>query len=479
MLKPRSTVEVSEILKYCNSRRLAVVPQGGNTGLVGGSVPIFDEVVVSMSAFNQVRSFDPISGIFICDAGVILEHADLYLRERGHIFPLDLGAKGSCHVGGNVATNAGGLRLLRYGSLHGTVLGVEAVLPDGTIVDDLSTLRKNNTGYDMKQLFIGSEGTIGIITGISIQCPLKPTAVNVAYCGVQSFELACKAFVKTKQQLSEILSAFELMDGNSQDMVHTVYGKKNPLAERYPFYILIETSGSNNDHDMAKLEALLEDLITSQIISDGVQAQSETDIKTFWSWREGIPEASLHWGGVYKYDISLPLSEFYGLVDAAKERCVKAGLLTYKPDSPIIDAIGYGHMGDGNLHLNIAVRTYQDRIEHVLEPFVYEWTQSRRGSISAEHGLGFQKRAYVGYTRGPEILKLMRDVKKHYDPVLPPPNLFSFFFSSFFSLLPFYPFTLNCIFFFFFLFFRPNPSTRFHFFFKKKKIVVCANAPFL
>ncbi|KAF8425549.1 hypothetical protein EV426DRAFT_595605 [Tirmania nivea] len=416
VLKPRTTPEVSQILSYCNSRSLAVVPQGGNTGLVGGSVPVFDEIVISMNNSNRIRSFDPVSGILVCDAGVVLEVADQYLRERGHIFPLDLGAKGSCHVGGNVATNAGGLRLLRYGSLHGTVLGVEAVLPDGRIVNDLSTLRKNNTGYDLKQLFIGSEGTIGLITAISIQCPQKPIAQNVAFFGLQSFDHVCQAFVKTKQQLSEILSAFELMDGNSQDLVAKVTGKKHPLESKCPFYVLIETSGSNNDHDVAKLDALLEDLMASEVVSDGTQANNETEFKSLWSWREGVPECLGHWGGVYKYDVSIPLAEFYDLVTATKKRCIEAGILGDGSEHPVVDVVGFGHMGDSNLHLNVPVRAYDKKVEQVLEPFVYEWIQERKGSISAEHGLGLAKKAYVGYSREPAMLKLMRDIKKQYDP---------------------------------------------------------------
>lgn len=249
VLKPENPEEVSKILKYCNDNSLAVVPQGGNSGLVGGSVPIFDEIVISTGRMNRIRSFDETSGALVVDAGCVLEVVDNYLAERSHIFPLDLGAKGSCHIGGNVATNAGGLRLLRYGSLHGNVLGIEAVLPDGTIVDDLSKLRKNNTGYDLKQLFIGSEGTIGIITAVSILCPQRPKATNVAFFGLESFEKVQRAFREAKSQLSEILSAFELMDSPSQNLVYQVTGNKPPLEHEFPFYCLIETSGSNKEHD--------------------------------------------------------------------------------------------------------------------------------------------------------------------------------------------------------------------------------------
>ncbi|KAG8416579.1 D-lactate ferricytochrome c oxidoreductase [Metarhizium acridum] len=273
VLKPGSTEEVSKILRYCNENMLAVVPQGGNTGLVGGSIPVFDEIVISMGRMNTIHSFDEMSGSLVLDAGCILEVADQHVAERGYIFPLDLGAKGSCHVGGNVSTNAGGLRLLRYGSLHGSVLGIEAVLPDGTIMNDMCTLRKNNTGYDLKQLFIGAEGTLGIITKLVVQCAQRSPAVNVALFGIESYEKAQKAFREAKLQLSEILSAFELMDGTSQRIVHQVRGGTKPLENDYPFYCLIETSGSNSEHDYEKLEKFLEDVMSNEVIADGVVAQ--------------------------------------------------------------------------------------------------------------------------------------------------------------------------------------------------------------
>jgi FAD/FMN-containing dehydrogenase len=417
VLKPGSTEEVSKILKYCNDNLLAVVPQGGNSGLVGGSVPVFDEIVIQMGRMNKIRSFDEVSGTLVADAGCILETTDNYLADRGHIYPLDLGAKGSCHIGGNLATNAGGLRLLRYGSLHGTVLGIEAVLPDGTIVDDLSKLRKNNTGYDLKQLFIGAEGTIGIITALSIQCPQRSKAVNVAFFGLESFEKVQKAFIEAKGQLGEILSAFELMDQNSQKMVKEFTNNKAPLEEEHPFYCLIETSGSNAEHDNEKLEKFLEDVMEREIVLDGVVAQDETQIKALWGWREGIPEASGHYGGVYKYDVSIPLAEMYDLVDETRVKMAEAGLIGDDESHPVKDVVGYGHMGDSNLHLNVAVRRYDKSVEKALEPFVYEWIQKRQGSISAEHGLGLAKKNYIGYSRSDTMIKLMKQIKNLYDPV--------------------------------------------------------------
>lgn len=417
VLKPGSTEEVSEVLRYCNENLLAVVPQGGNTGLVGGSVPVFDEIVINMSRMNAIHSFDEISGALVLDAGCILEVADHYVAEKGHIFPLDLGAKGSCHVGGNVSTNAGGLRLLRYGSLHGSVLGMEAVLPDGTILNDMCTLRKNNTGYDLKQLLIGAEGTLGIITKLVIQCAQRSSAVNVALFGLESYEKAQRAFKEAKGQLSEILSAFELMDGTSQRLVHQVRGGSKPLEGDHPFYCLVETSGSNSEHDYEKLEKFLEDVMSNEVIADGVVAQDATQIKNLWSWREGITECIGLWGGTYKYDVSIPLSEMYSIVPDVKARLSEAGLLGETDSYPVVDVVGYGHMGDSNLHLNIAVRRYDKEVERVLEPYVYEWIEKRQGSISAEHGLGLAKKNYIGYSRNDTMLRLMKQIKALYDPV--------------------------------------------------------------
>jgi FAD/FMN-containing dehydrogenase len=417
VLKPQSTDEVSRVMKYCNDRKLAVVPQGGNTGLVGGSTPVFDEIVLNTSRMNKIRSFDDTSGVLVADAGVILEVADQYLAEREHLFPLDLGAKGSCHVGGNVATNAGGLRLLRYGSLHGNVLGVEAVLADGTVVDSLSTLRKNNTGYDLKQLFVGSEGSIGVVTGVSVLCPPRPKAVNVAYFGVESYEQLCRAYKEAKGMLSEILSAFELMDGRTQQLVHKTSGNKYPLEGEYPFYCLVETSGSNEEHDMAKLEAFLEHIMGEGIVADGVLAQDETQFQALWRWRDGITEALNHVGGTYKYDVSIPLPELYQLVDDCRERLTQMGLVGDDDSFPVQAVVGYGHMGDSNLHLNVSVRQYNKDVEKAIEPWVYEWIQKRKGSISAEHGLGLAKKEFIGYSQNETMVKLMKQLKDLYDPV--------------------------------------------------------------
>lgn len=417
VLRPRSTEEVSKILKYCNDRRLAVVPQGGNTGLVGGGVPLFDEIILSTQLMNKVTKVDSISGIVSCQAGCVLEKLDNYLMDKGFMMPLDLGAKGSCHIGGNLATNAGGLRLLRYGSLHGTVLGVEAVLADGTVLSDMRSLRKDNTGYDLKQLFIGSEGTLGIITSCSILTPPRPKSSIAAMLSLDSFEKIPELFVAAKSRLSEILSAFEFFDNESLKLVRKHLDHvKIPLDDQSTgddkFYVLIETSGSNEEHDNEKLLTFLENMMDKNIATDCVISQDSTRFASMWAVREGIPEACSKSGAVYKYDISIPVPRLYEIVNLMRDRLKQKGLLGTKVNS----VIGYGHVGDGNLHLNISAKKFDDEVTDVIEPFVYEWTNSAGGSISAEHGLGQMKRDYISYSKNDALVSVMKSLKTTFDP---------------------------------------------------------------
>lgn len=231
-LRPGSTEEVSKVLAYCNAQRIAVVPQGGNTGLVGGSVPLKDELVLSLARMNDVVFLDEHAGNIICQAGCVLETLQDYVYARGYTMPLDLGAKGSCQIGGNIATNAGGLRFLRYGSLHGSVLGLEVVLADGTVLDNLTALRKDNTGYDLKQLFIGSEGTLGIVTAAAIALPRASASVQLAFLGCETYEAVLRTFAAAKKDLGEVLSAVEFLDRESFELVMS---QKDHLGVRAPF----------------------------------------------------------------------------------------------------------------------------------------------------------------------------------------------------------------------------------------------------
>lgn len=419
MLQPRTSEEVSQILKYCNSRCLAVVPQGGNTGLVGGSVPAFDEVIVSISHMNKIISFDKVSGILVCEAGCILENLIAFLDNQGFVMPLDLGAKGSCQIGGNVSTNAGGLRLLRYGSLHGNVLGLEVVLANGTVLDMLGTLRKDNTGYDLKHLFIGSEGSLGIVTKVSILTPPKLSSVNVCFLACKDYASCLKLLLEAKRKLGEILSAFEFLDQCAMDLVlQHLEGVRNPFpSSMHNFYVLIETTGSSESYDREKLDAFLLHSMENDLISDGVVAQDITQASSCWHIREGIPEALMKAGGVYKYDLSIPVEKMYDLVEEMRVRLDASAKV-----------VSYGHLGDGNLHLNISTPQYDDNILSQIEPFVYEWTSKHKGSISAEHGLGLMKANKIHYTKSPEAVQLMANIKKQLDPsgilnpykVLPP-----------------------------------------------------------
>lgn len=419
VLKPKTTEQVSAILKYCNERNLPVVPQGGNTGLVGGSVPVYDEIVLSTSSMSNVISFDEVSGILVCEAGCILENLDNYVAKHGYMMPLDLAAKGTCQIGGNVAANAGGLRLLRYGSLHGTVLGVEAVLADGTVIDCLSTMRKDNTGYDLKQLFIGSEGTLGVVTKVSILTPPRSSSRNVALLACEDFEAVQKSFVEAKKKLGEVLSAVEFMDRQSLDMVLSQQDwVKDPLETPSPFYVLIETSGSNADHDMEKLEAYLEDVMGSGVVVDGTVAQDAAQAQKLFMIREDVSMSLSSRGYVYKYDISLPMDQYYKIVEEVREKMKPLGA----------EVVGFGHMGDCNLHLNISTLEYDEKVFNALEPYVFEWTSKYRGSISSEHGIGTHKPSFLHLSKSDNAIKLMRQMKAMMDPkgilnpykVLPP-----------------------------------------------------------
>ncbi|KAJ0405670.1 hypothetical protein ATCC90586_004473 [Pythium insidiosum] len=407
VLRPKTTAQVSAILRHCHARRLPVVPQGGNTGLVGGSVPVHDEIVLSLGAMNQVVSFDEVSGILVAEAGCVLEALDNHVARHGYMMPLDLGAKGTCQLGGNVASNAGGLRLLRYGSLHGTVLGVEAVLADGTVVDCLSTMRKDNTGYDLKQLFIGSEGTLGVVTKVSILTPPRAASVNVALLGCEDFAAVQRAFVAAKRDLGEVLSAVEFMDREALDMVLRQQPQsKDPLEAPCPYYVLLETAGSNAAHDMDKLEAYLERAMDDGLVVDGTVAQDAQQARKLFLLREDITLALSARGFVYKYDISLPIAHYYEIVEQTRARLAPLGA----------DVVAFGHLGDCNLHLNVSTPAYDARVFQALEPFVFEWTANVRGSISAEHGIGLHKPAFLHLSKSASAIELMRRMKQLLDP---------------------------------------------------------------
>ncbi|XP_030382519.1 D-2-hydroxyglutarate dehydrogenase, mitochondrial [Scaptodrosophila lebanonensis] len=406
VLKPGSTAEVSAILRHCNERKLAVCPQGGNTGLVGGSVPICDEIVLSMQRLNKVISVDEVTGIAVVEAGCILENFDQRAREVGLTVPIDLGAKASCHIGGNVSTNAGGVRVVRYGNLHGSVLGVEAVLANGQVLDLMSDFKKDNTGYHMKHLFIGSEGTLGVVTKLAMLCPHTSKAVNVAFLGLNSFEDVLKTFVSAKRNLGEILSSCELIDERALNTALDQFKFLNSPISGYPFYMLIETLGSNSMHDEEKMNEFIQEGMSKGEIQDGTITAEPGKVQELWKIREMVPLGLIEKSFCFKYDISLPLRDFYNIVNVMRERC-----------GPLATVVcGYGHLGDSNLHLNISCEKFNDKIYKCVEPFVYEYTAKLKGSISAEHGIGFLKKDYLKYSKNAVAISWMRDMKNMFDP---------------------------------------------------------------
>ncbi|KAJ3654795.1 hypothetical protein Zmor_013958 [Zophobas morio] len=405
VLKPKTTEEVSKILSYCNNNRLAVCPQGGNTGVVGGATPVFDEIIVSTELMNKVINLDEKSGVLTCEAGCILQNMDEFLQQKNLIFPLDLGAKGSCHIGGNVSTNAGGLRLLKYGNLHGNVLGLEVVQANGTVLDLLSTLKKDNTGYHLKHLFIGSEGTLGLVTKVAIQCRLRPKSTHVAFLGLQNFNQVLKTFYKAKQDMDEILTAFEVIDTPSMELANEKLGLGSPIGD-YPFYVLIETTGSNEKHDEEKLDGFLQTCLNKNFILNGTVTGEVSKYKAIWEVREKLPQGYIKDGFVFMYDMSFPLENYYKLVEDLREHM---GSLSHR-------VFGFGHLGDGNIHIQISVKEFNQDVANHIEPYIFELTKKYNGSISAEHGMGFLKAKYLNLMKSQESINLMKNIKQMLDP---------------------------------------------------------------
>ncbi|XP_030747862.1 D-2-hydroxyglutarate dehydrogenase, mitochondrial-like isoform X2 [Sitophilus oryzae] len=415
VLKPKTTEEVSKILEFCNGNKLAVCPQGGNTGASGGSVPVFDEIIISMEMMNEIINIDEDSGTVTCQSGVILESLDKAVAEKGFVVPLDLGAKGSCHIGGNVATNAGGMRLIRYGNLHGNILGLEVVKANGEVLNLLKPMKKDNTGFHLKNLFIGSEGTLGIITKVILQCPPRPRSQHVAFLGLQKYDKVLKTFKKARSDLGEILSAVEVMDHATIEFAHEYVQTVSPIGD-YPFYLLIETSGSSDEHDEHKVHAFVESALNQHFVLNGTVASDHTKVRGLWELREKVPVGFKKCGWVGLFDVSLPIKHYYTMVDETRS------FLKNRVDS----VFGFGHLGDGNLHLNAVSKKYDETLKTSLEKFVAVKTTEFGGSVSAEHGVGFLKRRYLPMANSPGAFHLMTDVKKLLDPnrILNPYKIF-------------------------------------------------------
>ncbi|KAJ1983758.1 D-lactate ferricytochrome c oxidoreductase [Dimargaris verticillata] len=368
VLFPSSTAQVSQILGYCHQQHLAVVPQGGNTGVVGGGISVFDEIVLSLSRFNQIRTFDPISGALVCDAGCILQSLDTFLAPHQRCMPLDLGAKGTCQIGGNVATHAGGIHFIKFGPLRGSILGLEVVLADGRIVNALSTAQKDNTGYNVSQWFVGSEGTLGVITGVAVQTYPQAQHKSVAMVAINQVDQLRSVLGLTQQQLLTTQSAFP--------------PRTLPFAQPHPYYVLIEAEGA-----------------------DETVAQ---ECDNLWAYRELIPSL-LATKMTLAYDLTLPLDQFYSIVEILRQRLQECGLYVGPNDhqSPVELVAGFGHFGDGNVHLLISIRCAEQQVLECIEPFIYDWTK---------HGIGQAKSQYLTRARSPAVVALMKQMKQMLDP---------------------------------------------------------------
>ncbi|WP_343313714.1 FAD-binding oxidoreductase [Brucella sp. BE17] len=417
VLRPANTQEVSAIMKLACETKTPVIPQGGNTGLVGGQTP--DEsntaVVLSLGRMNQIRSLDPVGNLVTVEAGVILKNLQDAAEKAGRLFPLSLGAEGSCQIGGNLGSNAGGTAVLAYGNMRELCLGLEVVLPNGEILNDLRYVKKDNTGYDLKDLFVGSEGTLGVITAAVLKIFPQPKGKGVAYAGLRSTEDVLKLFQLAGEHAGPSLTGFELMPRMGVEFtVAHVDGVRDPLESPHDWYVLIDISSSRSEDDArTTLETILTEAFESDLIQDAAIAESVAQAQMFWKMREEMSWAQKPEGGSIKHDISVPVAKIPEFIHEAN-----AATLAMIPGSRVIC---FGHIGDGNLHYNVSQPIGADKEEFLaqwgeLNHRIHTIVASYGGSISAEHGIGRLKRDELAAFKDATAIDLMRKIKKAVDP---------------------------------------------------------------
>ena len=420
--QPDSAADVSAVLRWCHAHRVPVVPQGGNTGLSGGATPddTGHALVLSLARLNRVRSVDTHNNTLVVEAGVTLLQVQEAASAAGRLFPLSLAAEGSCTIGGNLATNAGGVQVLRYGNARELCLGLEVATAEGELWDGLRGLRKDNTGYDLRDLFIGSEGTLGVITAAVLKLFPVPAAQVVAFVAVPTPAAALSLLQLAQARLGAALTAFELMSDTCIALVEKhVDSARLPLAERSPWYVLLEVSDSSDEaHASAAIEGLLEAALTHDLATDAALSSSLAQFQALWALREDISESQGAEGKTIKHDIALPISRtaaFIASTSAAMEEAFPAQRL-----------VVFGHLGDGNLHYNVSPAVGHTGPEHAaafvaqeaaMNRLVHDAVAAHGGSISAEHGLGVLRRDESARYKTPLELKLMRAVKTALDPL--------------------------------------------------------------
>ena len=406
LIRPRSTAEVATALRLCHAAGQTVVPQGGLTGLAGGATPRSGDIALSLERMAGIEEIDKVAATMTVKAGTILETAQRAADEAGFLLALDLGARGSCQVGGNLSTNAGGNRVIRYGMAREQVLGLEVVLADGEVVTSLNKMLKNNAGYDIKQVFIGAEGTLGIITRATLRLHARPLSRCTAFCALTDYPAVVALLRKMQSELGGI-SAFEVMWHDFYAFIaNHATTKQKPLPDNYPYYALVEFSGTDPDNDLNRFEALLAKAMAEGAVVDAVVAQSEQAARDFWLIREGhgIDTKPL----VINFDVSLPIAD----IDAFAAAC-RSALAARWPDSI---NVFYGHIGDSNLHISVMMEGHGPEVMHDVDAVVYDAVRAMKGSVSAEHGVGTLKRAWLGHSRGPAELAVMRRLKQALDP---------------------------------------------------------------
>jgi D-lactate dehydrogenase (cytochrome) len=414
ILRPGSTAEVSEICKLATDHRIALVPQGGNTGLVGGQTPHNGEVVVSMRRMDRIREVDTASNTMTAEAGVILQNAQQRAADADRLFPLSLGAEGSCTIGGNLSTNAGGTAALAYGVAREMSLGLEVVLADGRILNGLSKLKKDNTGYDLRNLFIGAEGTLGIITAATLKLFPKPRAVETAFVGLKSPADALKLLEISRDEAAGSLTSFELLADIAVDFsVRHGIDVRHPLSGRHPWYVLMELSSSRDDA-RAALEAILARGMEDGIVDDAAIAANLGQRGGFWKLRDEMSSAQKPEGGSIKHDVSVPVAAVPAFIAEANAAVVKL--------IPGSRPVPFGHLGDGNIHYNVSQPIGADTADflsrwHEVNAVVFEIVLRMEGSISAEHGIGVLKRDELPEVKDKVAIELMRGIKAMLDPI--------------------------------------------------------------
>jgi FAD/FMN-containing dehydrogenase len=414
VLRPGSTAEVSAICKLASEHRIALVPQGGNTGLVGGQTPHNGEVVISTRRLDKIREIDTASNTMTCESGVVLQIAQQKASEVDRLFPLSLGAEGSCTIGGNLSTNAGGTAALAYGVAREMALGLEVVLADGRILNGLSKLKKDNTGYDLRNLFIGAEGTLGIITAATLKLFPKPRAVETAFIGLKSPAQALKLLSISQKEAAGGLISFELLADISVDFsVRHGIDIRDPLSNKHPWYVLMELSSSREDA-RATLESILTQGLEDGIVDDAVIAANLSQRSGFWKLRDEMSAAQKPEGGSIKHDISVPVAAVPDFIAEANAAVVKL--------IPGARPVPFGHLGDGNIHYNVSQPVGGNAADflgqwHAVNAVVFEIVLRMGGSISAEHGIGVLKRDELPDVKDKVAIELMRGIKAMLDPL--------------------------------------------------------------